>query len=86
MLKGIAAHYVMRTDDRVALMVRQRELLAELVTVLVDRDRTPWTGSTPTTGTPPPTTRPGCGSCSTRSPRSPTRVRSPGTHALVRPS
>ena len=30
-LKGIAAHYVMRTDDRVALMSRQRELLAELV-------------------------------------------------------
>jgi len=33
-LKGIAAHYVMRTDDRVALMTRQRELLAELVTRL----------------------------------------------------
>ena len=30
-LKGIAAHYVMRADDRVALMSRQRELLAELV-------------------------------------------------------
>ncbi|WP_248581159.1 deoxyguanosinetriphosphate triphosphohydrolase [Nocardioides sp. InS609-2] len=30
-LKGVAAHYVMSTDDRVALMVRQRELLAELV-------------------------------------------------------
>ena len=26
-LKGIAAHYVMRADDRVALMARQRELL-----------------------------------------------------------
>jgi len=36
-LKGIAAHYVMQADDRVALMARQRELLAELVTVLVDR-------------------------------------------------
>lgn len=36
-LKGIAAHYVMRTDDRVALMERQRELLAELVAVLLDR-------------------------------------------------
>jgi dGTPase len=36
-LKGIAAHYVMRTDDRVALMHRQRALLAELVEVLVDR-------------------------------------------------
>lgn len=36
-LKGIAAHYVMRTDDRLALMARQRELLAELVAVLLDR-------------------------------------------------
>ena len=27
----------MRADDRVALMVRQRELLAELVAVLADR-------------------------------------------------
>ena len=36
-LKGVAAHYVMRADDRVALMERQRELLAELVTVLADR-------------------------------------------------
>ena len=31
MLKGIAAHYVMRADDRVDAMARQRELLAELV-------------------------------------------------------
>lgn len=30
-LKGIAAHYVMRADDRVALMERQRGLLSELV-------------------------------------------------------
>ncbi|MFC6286753.1 deoxyguanosinetriphosphate triphosphohydrolase [Nocardioides sp. GCM10027113] len=36
-LKGIAAHYVMRADDRVAAMVRQRELLAELVAALLDR-------------------------------------------------
>jgi dGTPase len=36
-LKGIAAHYVMRTDDRLALMSRQRELLAELVEVLTAR-------------------------------------------------
>jgi dGTPase len=36
-LKGIAAHYVMRADDRVALMSRQRELLAELVEALVER-------------------------------------------------
>ena len=30
-LKGIAAHYVMRTDDRVVLMERQRGLIADLV-------------------------------------------------------
>jgi dGTPase len=36
-LKGIAAHYVMRADDRVALMTRQRELLAELVSRLASR-------------------------------------------------
>jgi dGTPase len=36
-LKGIAAHYVMRADDRVAVMSRQRELLAELVAALTDR-------------------------------------------------
>ncbi|MEX0428444.1 deoxyguanosinetriphosphate triphosphohydrolase [Nocardioides sp. DS6] len=36
-LKGIAAHYVMQTDDRLASMGRQRELLAELVAVLVAR-------------------------------------------------
>jgi dGTPase len=35
-LKGIAAHYVMRADDRVALMERQRQLMAELVAALVD--------------------------------------------------
>jgi dGTPase len=34
-LKGIAAHYVMQAQDRVALMSRQRELLAELVDGLV---------------------------------------------------
>ena len=36
-LKGIAAHYVMQADDRVAEMGRQRELLTELVTQLADR-------------------------------------------------
>jgi len=36
-LKGIAAYYVMQADDRVALQARQRDLLAELVTVLLDR-------------------------------------------------
>ncbi len=34
-LKGIAAHYVMRTDDRVALMERQRELVMALVESLI---------------------------------------------------
>jgi dGTPase len=34
-LKGIAAHYVMRAEDRVRTMARQRELLAELVEALV---------------------------------------------------
>ena len=36
-LKGVAAHYVMQADDRVAAMARQRELLAELVAVLAHR-------------------------------------------------
>lgn len=34
-LKGIAAHYVMQDASRVALQVRQRDLLAELVEVLL---------------------------------------------------
>jgi dGTPase len=34
-LKGIAAHYVMQADDRVALMSRERELVVELVAALV---------------------------------------------------
>lgn len=37
LLKGIAAHYVMQAQDRLDLMDRQRELLAELVTALVGR-------------------------------------------------
>ncbi|WP_183100958.1 deoxyguanosinetriphosphate triphosphohydrolase [Nocardioides pelophilus] len=36
-LKGIAAHYVMQADERVALQSRQRDLLAELVAVLLER-------------------------------------------------
>ena len=36
-LKGIAAHYVMRTADRVALLDRQRQLLSELVAGLCRR-------------------------------------------------
>jgi dGTPase len=36
-LKGIAAHYVMQADDRVSLMSRQRELLTELVGLLLER-------------------------------------------------
>ena len=36
-LKGIAAHYVMRAQDRLDLMERQRSLLAELFEVLSRR-------------------------------------------------
>ena len=36
-LKGIAAHYVMRAADRVTMMATQRELVAELVTAVLDR-------------------------------------------------
>ena len=36
-LKGIAAHYVMRTEDRLALMGRQREMLTDLVEALWQR-------------------------------------------------
>ncbi len=36
-LKGVAAHYVMQADDRVAAMSRQRELMAELVARLAHR-------------------------------------------------
>jgi len=36
-LKGVAAHYVMRADDRVTVMSRQRELMAELVAGLAAR-------------------------------------------------
>ena len=39
-LKGIAAHYVMQADDRVAAMSRQRELLAALVARLAHRGPT----------------------------------------------
>ena len=37
LLKGIAAHYVMQAEDRVAARSRERELLAALVEVLADR-------------------------------------------------
>ncbi|MCY7396495.1 MAG: deoxyguanosinetriphosphate triphosphohydrolase [Nocardioides sp.] len=36
-LKGIAAHYVMQAVDRVSLLERQRELVTDLVTHLVER-------------------------------------------------
>ena len=36
-LKGIAAHFVMQASDRLLVMERQRELLADLVSVLLDR-------------------------------------------------
>ena len=69
-LKGIAAHYVMQADDRVALMVRQRDAAG----------RAGRGAGRPRPGRPgpavrrrlarrAPTTRPGCAWCSTRSPR-----------------
>jgi dGTPase len=33
-LKGVAAHYVMRAEDRIAVLARQREVLSELVSLL----------------------------------------------------
>ncbi|WP_323794526.1 deoxyguanosinetriphosphate triphosphohydrolase [Nocardioides sp.] len=36
-LKAVAAHYVMQTADRIAIMERQRELLAELVEAVAAR-------------------------------------------------
>jgi dGTPase len=36
-LKGVAAHYVMRADDRVAILERQREVLTGLVALLGER-------------------------------------------------
>lgn len=54
-LKGVAAHYVMRAADRVTLMETQREVLAELVAALLEtgpgelepafRDDHAWAGS-----------------------------------------
>ncbi len=40
LLKGVAAHYVMRADDRLRLMERERELLAELVDALAAEPET----------------------------------------------
>ena len=61
-LKGIAAHYVMQADDRVALMAGQRELVAELVEALVEpRARPPRAGLRRRLAEPPPTTPRGCG-------------------------
>ena len=36
-LKGIAAHFVMKADDRVAVLARQRELISQLVAALWER-------------------------------------------------
>jgi dGTPase len=36
-LKGVAAHYVMRAEDRVAVLERQREVVAGLVSLLLAR-------------------------------------------------
>ena len=72
-LKGVAAHYVMRAEDRVAVLGRQREVVTELVSLLAAA----WPGGADAAAagrlrgrrTPTP---PGCGCWSTRSPRSPT--------------
>jgi dGTPase len=37
-LKGVAAHWVMRADDRRSVLVRQREVIAELVELLAAGD------------------------------------------------
>ena len=50
MLKGIAAYYVMGAQDRIDLMVRQRELITELVTALLDRGESALEPSLRTTG------------------------------------
>ena len=60
-LKGIAAHYVMQADDRVALMTRQRELVSELVEALWRARLPPSTGCSPRTGSRRRTTPRGCG-------------------------
>ena len=36
-LKGVAAHYVMRAEERVVVLRRQREVVTELVSLLLDR-------------------------------------------------
>jgi dGTPase len=36
-LKGVAAHYVMRAEDRITVLARQREVLTELVLLLQQR-------------------------------------------------
>ena len=81
-LKGIAAHYVMQADDRVARdgPPARADRRAGRAT-RGPRRPTRSSGRSPTTGTRPPTTPPGCASWSTRSRRSPTPARWPGTPA-----
>ena len=79
-LKGIAAHYVMRDRrpgqrDGAAAHPARRALRA----AGRDRAATTSTAGSPTTGRPPATTRRGAGWWWTRSPRSPTPAPSPGT-------
>ena len=53
-LKGIAAHYVMRADDRVAAMAPPARAARRAGRgARQARRRTRWTGRSPTTGTPP---------------------------------
>ena len=87
MLKGIAAHYVMQADDRVgadgaaARAARRAGRGAGR-----PRRRGARAAVRRRLGAPRPTTPPGCASSSTRSPRSPTPARSPGTRRLCRMS
>ncbi len=78
-LKGVAAHLVMRARDRVALMERQRTLLAELFVALADRGRDGLDPRCAPTSTMRWTTRAAPACCSTRWPASPTPRRWPGT-------
>ncbi len=67
-LKGVAAHYVMRADERVGLLERQRTVVAELVTQLWRRAPRPCSRRSGPTSTRPAPTRSGCGWWWTRSP------------------
>ena len=82
-LKGVAAHLVMRAEDRLALLDRQREVVADLVGALQLRGPEVLEAPFPPTRRGRPTTPRGRGSSSTRSPASPTPRRPPGTAPVL---